>query len=160
MELFNPEGAVQSLGPLFAGLMLTVALTVIVIVLALALGLVVALARLYGPSPVSWAVATYVEVIRGTPLLLQLIYIYYVLPTVAGFFAHGRTWTAMGPWQLGRWYRPLAVVSALFCAFLIVVGMQPPNQQVAWIVGGAVALLALVWFAFERKRFRGPPQIS
>ena len=82
MELFNPEVAVQSLGPLFAGLMLTVLLTMIVIVLALVLGLVVALARLYGPSPLSWAVATYVEVIRGTPLLLQLIYIYYVLPEI------------------------------------------------------------------------------
>ena len=54
MELFNPEVAVQSLGPLFAGLMLTVLLTMIVIVLALVLGLGVALARLYGgPSPLT-----------------------------------------------------------------------------------------------------------
>ena len=60
MELFNPEVAVQSLGPLLAGLWITVALTAIVIVLALVLGLVVALGRLYGPSPVSWAIATYV----------------------------------------------------------------------------------------------------
>ena len=65
----------------------------------------------------------------------------------------------MGPWQLGRWYRPLAVVSALFCLFLIVVGMQPPNQQAVGIVGGAVVLLAVVWFALERKRFRGPPRL-
>ena len=82
MELFNPAVAVQSLGPLLAGLWITVALTAIVILLALALGLGVALARLYGPPPVSWAIATYVEVIRGTPLLLQLIYIYYVLPEI------------------------------------------------------------------------------
>ena len=41
-----------------------------------------ALARLYGPTPVGWLVATYVEMIRGTPLLLQLIYIYYVLPEI------------------------------------------------------------------------------
>ena len=88
------------------------------------------------------------------------LYLSYVLPSVAGVFAHGRSWTRMGPWQLGRWYRPLAVVSALFCAFLIVVGMQPPNEQAAWIVGGALALLAVVWFAFERKRFRGPPPMS
>jgi amino acid transporter len=88
------------------------------------------------------------------------LYISYVLPTVAGFFAHGRTWTAMGPWHLGRWYKPLAVVSVLFCLFLIVIGMQPPNQQAVWLVGGAAGLLAMVWFAFERKRFRGPPQIK
>jgi amino acid transporter len=88
------------------------------------------------------------------------LYISYVLPAVAGFFAHGRTWTAMGPWHLGRWYKPLAVVSVLFCVFLIVIGMQPPNQQAVWLVGAAVGLLAAAWFAFERKRFRGPPQIK
>ena len=88
------------------------------------------------------------------------LYISYVLPTVAGFFAHGRTWTAMGPWHLGGWYKPLAVVSVVFCVFLIVIGMQPPNQQAVWLVGGAVGLLALVWVTLERKRFRGPPQIE
>ena len=88
------------------------------------------------------------------------LYLSYVIPSVAGVLAHGRTWTRMGPWQLGRWYRPLAVLSALFCAFLIVVGMQPPNDQAVWIVGGALALLAVVWFAFEQRRFRGPPPMS
>ena len=88
------------------------------------------------------------------------LYLSYVLPSVAGFFAYGRTWTRMGPWQLGRWYRLLAFVSVLFCAFLIVVGMQPPNAQAAWIVCGALALMGLVWVAFERRRFRGPPPMS
>jgi len=81
-------------------------------------------------------------------------------PTVAGFFAHGPSWTAMGPWQLGRWYRPLAVLSAVFCVFLIVIGMQPPNQQAFWIVGGVVLVLTLFWFGFERRRFEGPPKTT
>ena len=51
------------------------------------------------------------------------LYISYVLPVAAGFLAHGRSWTRMGPWQLGRLYRPLAVVSVLGCVFLIVIGM-------------------------------------
>jgi His/Glu/Gln/Arg/opine family amino acid ABC transporter permease subunit len=80
MELFNPWVAVASLGPLLAGMLITVELTVVVILLSLALGLAVALARLYGPRPLVWLVVAYVEVVRGTPLLLQLIYIYYVLP--------------------------------------------------------------------------------
>ncbi len=80
MELFNPEVAVASLGPLLAGMLITVELTVLVIALSLVLGLLVALARLYAPRPVVWVVVAYVEVMRGTPLLLQLIYIYYVLP--------------------------------------------------------------------------------
>ena len=49
MELFNPSVAVASLGPLLAGMLLTVELTVIVITLSLAFGLLVALGRLYGP---------------------------------------------------------------------------------------------------------------
>jgi len=87
------------------------------------------------------------------------LYISYVLPVAAGFFAWGRTWTRMGPWHLGRWYRPLALVSVLGCGFLIVIGMQPPNQQAVWIVGTTLALLLAIWFGIERKRFRGPPPI-
>lgn len=88
------------------------------------------------------------------------LYISYVLPVVAGFFAHGKSWTRMGPWQLGGLYRPLAVVSALGCVVLIVIGMQPPNQQAVWIVGGAAVLLLVVWFGLENRRFKGPPEIS
>ncbi len=88
------------------------------------------------------------------------LYISYVLPTAAGFMAYGRRWTKMGPWQLGAWYRPLAIVAAAGCAFLIVIGMQPPNQQAISIVGGVLSFLAIAWFAFERRRFRGPPQIA
>jgi len=85
------------------------------------------------------------------------LYISYVLPTAIGFFAHGRSWTAMGPWQIGRWYRPLAALSVVGCLALIVIGMQPPNQQAVWIVGGAFAALTLAWFGFVRRRFQGPP---
>jgi len=86
------------------------------------------------------------------------LYISYVLPVAAGFLAHGRTWTRMGPWQIGRLYRPLAVVSALGCVFLIVIGMQPPNEQAVKIVSGTVVLLLVVWFGLENRRFRGPPE--
>ena len=95
MELFNPSVAVASLGPLLAGMLLTVELTVIVITLSLAFGLLVALARLYGPRWLVWLVVAYVEVIRGTPLLLQLIYIYYVLPEV-GIYLDAFTASVIG----------------------------------------------------------------
>ena len=84
MELFNPAIAVDSLGPLLAGLLLTVELTFVVMALSLVFALLVALGGMSRFWPLQWLVKAYIEVIRGTPLLLQLVYIYYVLPEVAG----------------------------------------------------------------------------
>ena len=81
-ELFNPQVAVENIGPLLGGLLITVELTLVVIVLSLVFALFVALAGLSHIAPLRWVVKSYVEVIRGTPLLLQLIYVYYVLPSI------------------------------------------------------------------------------
>ena len=81
-ELFNPQVAVQNIGPLLGGLLITVELTFVVITLSLVCALFVALAGLSQLAPLRWVVKAYIEVIRGTPLLLQLIYVYYVLPEI------------------------------------------------------------------------------
>ncbi|MBV8447593.1 MAG: amino acid ABC transporter permease [Hyphomicrobiales bacterium] len=82
MEIFNLEIAVHNFGPLLAGLMLTIELTLVVIALSLVFGLLVALGGMSRFAPLRWLVKVYVEAIRGTPLLLQLIYVYYVLPEI------------------------------------------------------------------------------
>jgi hypothetical protein len=66
----------------------------------------------------------------------------------------------MGPWDLGRWFRPLALLNVLACGLLLVVGVQPPNEKALWTVAGAVLLLALVWYGYERGRFPGPPRLD
>jgi His/Glu/Gln/Arg/opine family amino acid ABC transporter permease subunit len=81
-ELFNAQVAVENIGPLLGGLLLTVELTFVVITLSLVCALFVALAGLSRLTPLRWLVKAYIEVIRGTPLLLQLIYVYYVLPEI------------------------------------------------------------------------------
>lgn len=81
-ELFNPQVAVENIGPLLGGLLITVELTLVVIVISLICGLFVALAGMSKVAPVRWITKSYIEVIRGTPLLLQLIYVYYVLPSI------------------------------------------------------------------------------
>src|SRR5262249_17944413 len=88
------------------------------------------------------------------------LYVSYVLPTLLGLIAHGRSWTVMGPWHLGAWYRPLAVLAGLGCCLLFVIGVQPPNEQALWVLSGFVLFLLLFWFAVERRRFRGPPVID
>ena len=50
--------------------------------LAIAIGLGVALVRLYAPRPFRWLAIGYVEILRGTPLMLQLFVIYYMLPEI------------------------------------------------------------------------------
>ena len=46
------------------------------------MGLLVASGRVYGPAPVRAVMTAYVELIRGTPLLLQLFVLYYGLSGV------------------------------------------------------------------------------
>ncbi len=61
---------------------ITVELSVISMVLAVGLGLALALARLFGAAPLRWLSTAYVEVVRGTPLLIQLYILYYGLPNI------------------------------------------------------------------------------
>ena len=62
----------------------TVKLSFLAMPLAMALGLLVAIGRLYGGWWLRWPLGVYVELLRGTPLLLQLFVIYYVLPQFTG----------------------------------------------------------------------------
>jgi polar amino acid transport system substrate-binding protein len=64
------------------GALVTVVLTCLAMPLAMLGGLLVALGRLYLPAGIRWLFGVYVEVIRGTPVLLQLIVIYYGLSSV------------------------------------------------------------------------------
>jgi polar amino acid transport system substrate-binding protein len=67
---------------LLRGAIVTVELSVLGMALAVVVGLVIVLMRLYAPAPLSWLARAYVEVIRGTPLLIQLFLIYYGLPEI------------------------------------------------------------------------------
>jgi His/Glu/Gln/Arg/opine family amino acid ABC transporter permease subunit len=58
----------------------TVELTALAILFGLPLGLFIALLRLQRIKPLAWLASVYVEVLRGTPLLVQIFTVYYVLP--------------------------------------------------------------------------------
>lgn len=59
--------------------LMTILLSLSSMPLAMVLGLFVALGRLYGPKPVQWLMSLYVEILRGTPLMLQLFVLFYLL---------------------------------------------------------------------------------
>lgn len=87
------------------------------------------------------------------------LYVSYVLPIGAGLFAEGGKWQRKGPFTLGVWSRPIAVLAILGGATLIWVGIQPPNDKVLTLLLGLGAFLLVYWWVLgERGRFRGPPQ--
>lgn len=80
MELFNVDVIAQYWHVFLKGLGLTVFLTAVSMVLATALAIPLALGRLSPVRLLRWPANVFVEFMRATPLILQLIYIYYVLP--------------------------------------------------------------------------------
>ncbi|MCD6663705.1 MAG: amino acid ABC transporter permease [Comamonas sp.] len=70
------------LGPLAQGAAVTLKLFFITVALALPLGLLLALARVSHLRPLSAAVNGYIWLMRGTPLMLQMLFIYFALPFV------------------------------------------------------------------------------
>jgi amino acid transporter len=118
------------------------------------------------PVPAIWTVALlalaftlYTPVYSTiTVVCVAFLYVSYVLPTALGFWAYGRKWTRMGPWDLGPLYRPLALVCVAGCLGLLVIGVQPPNEKALYVLTGSLVLMAAVWFGHERRRFVGPPR--
>ncbi len=70
----------QFLPGLLQGAVLTVELAVLGCLLAVVMGVLAALARLYGAAPLRWLATVYVEVFRGTSALVQLFWLFFVLP--------------------------------------------------------------------------------
>ncbi|HET7714994.1 MAG TPA: ectoine/hydroxyectoine ABC transporter permease subunit EhuC [Bauldia sp.] len=71
---------VEILPRLASGTALTIQIAVLSMVLATAISLVLGLLRLVRFLPVRWLVRGWVEFFRGTSVLVQLFWMYYVLP--------------------------------------------------------------------------------
>jgi amino acid transporter len=96
----------------------------------------------------------YSTVVSTTVIFLFLS---FTVPITLGLIGYKKTWTHMGPWDIGGWFRVFAVGSIVCMILIFVIGIQPPNDKALWITIGFLVLTALVWFGFERNRFRGPP---
>ena len=67
---------------LVRGLAWTAGLTFVAVILGLSLGIACAWARSSGPSVLRWIVASYVELIRNTPFIIQLFFVFFGLPAI------------------------------------------------------------------------------
>lgn len=78
MDLLRVFGEVQPL--LTKGLWITVEVTVLSLLLALVIGLISCFLAISKRAPLRWISTIYVGLVRGTPLLVQVFYIYFAIP--------------------------------------------------------------------------------
>lgn len=104
--------------------------------------------------------------IAGTPAYsivvsctVIFLFLSFTLPIALGFIAIGGVkWSKMGPWNMGiNTFKVVAILSILAMAMLFYIGIQPPNDYALQITLGFIIVSLILWFAFEDKRFRGPP---
>lgn len=70
----------EFLPELLRGGQVTVVVALGAALVALGVAVISALARLYGPPPVRWLAVAYIETFRGTSALVQLFWLFFVLP--------------------------------------------------------------------------------
>ena len=88
---YHPDwsAAIDGLPFMLQGLGLTLLITVIVLALSLVLAVPVALARMSEIAALRWATQIYIEIFRCTPLLIQVVWIFYALPALTGISLPG-----------------------------------------------------------------------
>ena len=85
------------------------------------------------------------------------LYVSYAMPIGAGLLGEGKTWTNKGPFDLGGASKLVAALAVIGCIVLVIVGVQPPNEKVGYLLFWGVIALIIIWYAVEKKRFQGPP---
>jgi polar amino acid transport system permease protein len=65
---------------LLAGAWITIRLSFFAMILGLVVGVVLAFGKTSGPAPLRWLINAYIELIRNTPFLAQIYFIYFALP--------------------------------------------------------------------------------
>lgn len=68
------------IAPMLAGTVVTLKMFFVTIILALPLGLLLALGRISRYKVLKGTVGVYIWLLRGTPLMLQLLFVYFALP--------------------------------------------------------------------------------
>ena len=76
------EYLMEILPSLIKGALITLEVFFLVLILSIPLGVIIAFIIRFNIKLLNYFISIYIWIMRGTPLLLQLIFIYYVLPSV------------------------------------------------------------------------------
>lgn len=105
---------------------LTLKVSILGIILGIVLGLVTGLARLSDNPALKWSAITYIELIRGSPLLVQIFIWYFVLGTVIN-----QLFTQYGLPQIPElWFgvASLAIFAGAYIAEIVRAGIQSVHR--------------------------------
>ena len=80
---FEWSAVVEAMPALLRGARLTIFIAVVGLVGGLAIGTIAGLMRAYGSAVLNAIAFAYVELVRGTPIVVQVMFIYFALPTLA-----------------------------------------------------------------------------
>jgi His/Glu/Gln/Arg/opine family amino acid ABC transporter permease subunit len=110
-----------NIGYLLDGLGMTLVISLVSLLASIVVGLIVALGRRSRTRWISFPAATYCELFRDTPVLVQLFWVYYVLPVLTGVRLSAFTAVVIG----------LSLNSGAFLAEIFRAGIQAvPRGQI------------------------------
>jgi len=89
------------------------------------------------------------------------LYLAYVIPIFLNLRnrmrRRGISMTAdLAPWSLGRFGSAINAIAIVWCAFIAIVFLLPPNELVLWTMVALSMFLGVYWFALRRRTFTGP----
>ncbi len=115
-----------SLGLMAQGMIITIEVSIVAIFFGIALGLFTGLARISTNPALKWTAITYIELIRGSPLLVQILIWYYVIGTIIDRMLE----TGGLPRIPAVWYgvAALAIFAGAYVAEIVRAGIQSINK--------------------------------
>lgn len=81
---FNWSLIADNLPLLLQGALVTIKITAFSVAAGFIIGMLASIANLSSFKPLRWLVRIYVDVVRGTPMLVQIFLIYFALPQIIG----------------------------------------------------------------------------
>ncbi len=128
---------------LFQSFLISLEMYVVALAIGFLLGLLIALARVYGNWFVTRVATAYIEVIRGTPLLTQLLLIYFALPALNVFLESQGMATIPIDWNY-YYYSPgntqVTYMNWGILASIIALGINSAAYQAEYFRGAIVSL--------------------
>ena len=109
-------------GILMQGLWLTLKVSIIAIFFGIVIGLFTGLARISSNPALKWSAITYIEMIRGSPLLVQIFIWYFVLGTLVNNLISKHGFDQISPLWFG--VAALACFTGAYVAEMVRAGIQ------------------------------------